>query len=348
MATRLADGRYQARKRMENGTRLAGYGKTEQEADADLAAKVSQWHLIPSTVHPVETLHDIAHADWKPLLAHLRPLSRKKYEAAYANWVRDAIGHLEPRAVTVHHIQALVNVCAAETSPSTAIFIRSVCHQLLRCAEDRGLVVRNVARLARAPKRAPKRERVITVEQAQELLEHVAGSELAAPVFFGLVLGLRRGEIAGLKWSDLDRQTGALRIVRQRQAIRPHGVIETDLKTTGSRRVLRLRPALVAEIDRRGNLDSPYICTYRGEPWVPDTITEKWNAAKPETFTDWHFHDLRHGAAGLLYGLGCDILEIAAILGHTRPDVTLTYTSALDSKRAKALESMEALFPVDA
>lgn len=178
MATRLKDGRYQARKRLPDGTRIAGYGKSPEEATADLQSKLAEVNSIPLTVHQGATLHDLAHADWKPQLAQLKPLSRKKYEGIYANWVRDAIGHLRPQDITKAHIQNLVNEAATETGASTAAFIRSVCHQLLRCAEERDMVSRNVARFVKLPPKPPKRERVITLDAASALLESVRGTEL--------------------------------------------------------------------------------------------------------------------------------------------------------------------------
>lgn len=68
----------------------------------------------------------------------------------------------------------------------------------------------------------------------------------------------------------------------------------------------------------------PYVATLRGEPWVPDTITEYWNKAREDLgLKDWHFHDLRHLAAGLLAVAGCDLMVIAAVLGHAKPDLSL-------------------------
>lgn len=133
---------------------------------------------------------------------------------------------------------------------------------------------------------------------------------LSCPVFLAAVLGLRRGEIAGIRWDDLDRQRGELRIRRQRRASKGRGIIEKGLKTASSARTLRLTPALIAEIDGRGDLDHPYICTKNERPWRPDELTREWTQAR-ESFglPTWTFHDLRHGAAGLLYAAGADLLE---------------------------------------
>ena len=119
-------------------------------------------------------------------------------------------------------------------------------------------------------------------------------------------------------------------------------VVEKRLKTASSARLLRLPKAFIDEIDRRGDLDSPYVCTRLRRPWVPDTITELWGAEREKLgLPHWTFHDLRHGAAGLLHASGCDLLEIAAVLGHRKPDMSWLYTSSSEEKaqeRPKALD----------
>jgi integrase len=231
---------------------------------------------------------------------------------------------------------------AASGIPSPSIrYAASVLSNILKMAVDYELIDRNPVSSLKLPAKSPKRERVLSVDQAAELLENCRGTDMAAPVFLAAVLGLRRGEIAGLKWSDLDRQRGELRIVRQRRASKGNGVIEKKLKTSSSKRTLRLTKGIVAEIDARGNLDADHICTRLGKPWVPDTITEQWVASRKEwKLEGWTFHDLRHGAAGLLYATGADIIEIAAVLGHKKADMTLTYTSAGNDRAASAIKGL--------
>ena len=59
---------------------------------------------------------------------------------------------------------------------------------------------------------------------------------------------------------------------------------------------------------------------------------------------DWHFHDLRHQAAGLLAAAGCDLLVIAAVLGHKKPDMSLHYLTVMESRRQQGEEAWTRLF----
>ncbi len=338
MATQRKDGRWMARAKCQAGKTIYGYGKSPEDAESELAAKLAA--MSTPSISPAASLHDVAKLLWFPSIAHLRPLSQKKYTGVYVNHIRDKIGHKRLDELTTGDVQALVS--QYKKQPAMAGYIRDLVGQILRCAESEGLLVRNAARFVKVPPKAEKRVRVLTVEQAQKLLGHVAGTDLSAPVFFAAVLGLRRGELAGLHWSDLDRQRGELRVQRQRQALRPNGVQETELKTTQSRRTLQLPKELIDQIDERGNLDHPtHICTYRGEPWVPDTLTELWGGLRSELgLNDWHFHDLRHGSAGLLYAAGNDLIEIAAVLGQVKPDMSLMYTDITRDRQAKAISSL--------
>jgi integrase len=330
MATLRKDGRWMARSRG-----MSGYGRTPEEADADLQRKLNPTHSIGER----PTLHDVAKALWYPQIGRLKPLTQKKYEGVYVTHIRPVLGARPIDEITAGDVQRVLNAMTA--GARTVGFARHILGQILKTAEAERLLNYNAARFAKVPPPPRKRERVLTVDEAGRLLEGVAGTEISAPVFLAAVLGLRRGEIAGLRWDDLDRQRGELRIVRQRQAVRPSGVIEADLKSGSSRRTLRLTKGLIAELDARGDLDSPHVCTRASLPWVPDTITERWVEARAKLgLPDWTFHDLRHGSGGLLYAAGCDLLQIAAVLGHSKPDMSWLYASASQERREKAVEEL--------
>lgn len=322
-----------------DGKTIFGYGKTPQESDANLQDKLD---ALTPLIAPLTTLHDLAKALWYPSIQHLKPRTREKYEGIYINHVRETLGKLPLSGITTASIQAVINSAVkGGNGSSVATSIRSVLNQIIVVCAANGLIQQNPATFVKVPPRPQKRVRVLTAEEASALLDLASGTSLSAPVFLSTVLGLRRGEVAGLKWSDLDRVRGELTIQRQRQAILGEGIVESDLKTTGSYRVLHLTPGLVEQIDQRGDLDSPYICTYASLPWVPNTITEKWEEVRAKwNLPTWRFHDLRHGAAGLLYAAGCDMLQIAAVLGHAKPDMSLLYTDATKERREQAVEKL--------
>lgn len=346
MATKRRDGRWVAR-RMSQGKTVSAYGQTAEEADAKLAEMLQP---IPLTSQG-SRLHDIAARLWFPKLDYVAHTSRVRYIGAYRKWVAPTVGAMVIKEIGVSDCQRVIAKAQAELAPNSLMVVRSVLHQILRCAQEEQLITVNPAEFVRLPKRPEKRIRVLTVEEAGRLLDSVAGTEFSAPCFLACVLGLRRGELLGLRWSDLDRQRGELTIQRQR-VIHHHGkeskkepeVKEVALKTASSRRVLHLTPGLIAEIDARGDLDSEWICTRKGRPWTPDTLSEEWLTSRSGFgLADWRFHDLRHGAAGLLYAATGDLLMVAAVLGHSKPDMSLIYTGVTDARRVEAGQKLSDL-----
>jgi integrase len=326
-----------ARKRVKwQRSPIYGYGRTEAEAEADLRAKLTP--SIGPKRNPV-TLHELATDVWYPHVLTLAPLTRKRYEGVYVNHIRAELGGCaleDLGAMAVRHW-----LSGLKESEHTKHYALNVLKAILSEAVKLELMNRNPCSSVTIPRNYAKRERVLDLDQALALLEDSRGTSLSAPIFLACTLSLRRGEIAGLKWSDMDRTKGEMRIVRQRQAIRPLGVVERELKTSESRRTLYLPSALIEEIDKRGDLDSEYICTNWGSPWVPDTITQHWGKLRGEFGLEgWHFHDLRHLAAGLLAAAGCDLLVIAAVLGHKKPDMTLLYTSVSESRRREGADRL--------
>lgn len=334
MATQRKDGRWVARQRTETG-RVCGYGKTPQEADADLAEKLRLDNEVISEIPKAPTLHDVAELLWVPRIHQLKPKTISRYESAYKNHIMDSLGSIPVDAITVVMVQNWVN--ASKHSPKTVKLHVEVLSNIFSSAIQHGLADRSPTRYVTLPELPPKRHRALDIEGALALLDASAETPIGLPVFLSITLGLRLGEVAALKWEDIDRRAGKIEIRRQRQAQKGKGVVETDVKR-GHRRTLYIRREHMEAIDRRGDLDSPYVATYCGHPWVPNTIYEKWTEHRVAFgLKDWTFHDLRHLAAGLLYAAGADLLEIAAILGHKKPDMSLTYTSITKRQVTEAL-----------
>ena len=349
MATQRTDGRWMARKQIEK-QKLTAYGSTNEEAEAALQEKILDLQAMSSTPKR-QRLHDIAIRLWFPQLDYVAHTSKVRYIGTYRKWLADQIGQLEIAEITMSDCQGVISAAQKVLAPNSVMTVRSVMHQIFRAAQIEGLITINPSEFVKVPKRPEKRVRVLTVEEAGKFLEAIEGTEFSAPCFLACVLGLRRGELLGLKWDDLDRQRGELTIQRQRvihhygeAAKRAPEVKEVALKTSSSRRVLHLTKELITEIDRRGNLDSVWICTRKGKPWTPDTLSEEWlKKRKDFKLPDWRFHDLRHGAAGLLYAAGCDAILIAAVLGHSKPDMSLIYTDATQRHRVEAGQKLSDL-----
>lgn len=344
-------------RKMVKGLLTIGYGPTEAEAEADLQRKLRGEQKAHSAVLSLNgnppTLHEVSDSLWWPRVARLAPTTQRRYADLYAQHIRDYLGHLPVTLIRPLGIQEWLDQLEREkVTANTRFLARSVLRNILDRACAMELVERNAADRVRVEVPREKRHRVLTVEQAQTLLDNVAGTPLSAPVYLAMVLGLRRGEICALKWDHFDRRKKSLYISEQRQIVykvpgkkgQPNDYTR-ELKSTASKRTLNLLEWMVEAIDNRGNLDQPYIATARsGAQWRPDTLTECWGGAREKLgLPHWRFHDLRHGAAGLLLAAGCDLFEIAAILGHSDIDTSELYAALHESQVKSAMNKMPVL-----
>jgi len=155
-----------------------------------------------------------------------------------------------------------------------------------------------------------------------------------------LILGLRKGELRGLRWVDLDRDTATLKITQQVQTAN-HTTSVATLKSAASRCTLPVPPGLLARLDQHqqqqalepdhasmGWEDHGLIfASMVGTPIVPRNLNRHFYTVLAATqLTHIRVHDLRHTYATQLSGLGVSEVLIAAILGHSGSSVTRRYT----------------------
>jgi integrase len=128
----------------------------------------------------------------------------------------------------------------AGLSPRTQRYARAVLRRALRHAEQYGIVNRNVAALVDGPKGGGSRlDDAPTAQEARAILDAAAGGRLEAFAVLALSLGLRRGELLGLQWPDVDLETRSLTVNRTLQYMPGQGLVVSAPKTTASARTIR-------------------------------------------------------------------------------------------------------------
>lgn len=227
--------------------------------------------------------------------------------------------------------------------------VNVILHKVLRDACKRGLVVRNVASDAEAPKRRrPSNElRSWTAEQLHAFLDVARGERLFPAFWLAANTGMRRGELLGLRWGDLDLAGGNLSVDRSLISV-AYELHETRGKTRNSRRwidlddvtvsvLTRWRDALSVELDRDVADDGPRLLHTERQSVHPDRFTQVFtrlvaNAPVPRL----RLHDLRHTHATLLLKAGVPIKVVSERLGHATPGFTMaTYQHVLPGMQAK-------------
>ncbi len=168
---------------------------------------------------------------------------------------------------------------------------------------------------------------------------------------------MRRGELCGLEWRDVDFSTGCLHIQRSSLYIPEKGVFEDEPKNETSKRVIKLSGSAVILLKdfkkwqerQRGELGTAWndtgrlFTTWNGKPINPDTITAWFHDfIQRNDLPDCSIHSLRHTNATLLIASGTPIKTVSKRLGHSNVSTTGNiYTHAIQSADEAAAEALE-------
>ena len=310
--------------------------------------------------------------DWLATLAIAgrRPTTIAGYRRLIRVHVNPALGHLELQQITAVDVDRFYAQLASVGSPggrgalskSTIRKVHVLIGKALGDAERKGLLQRNVARLASPPSasaaRAPEMK-VWTPEQLRTFLDFVATDSHHGPMLrLAALTGLRRAELCGLRWQDLDLDNARL-VVRQAITTVDHEPSVGDVKSTRSRRVIDLDPTTVNvlraqrahQLEERllGGpewVDTGLVFTMPdGRGWHPDVITRAFaRLVQRSTLPRIRLHDLRHTHATHLLAAGTNARVTSERLGHASVAFTLdVYGHVLPGQQADAAAAVAAL-----
>lgn len=171
-----------------------------------------------------------------------------------------------------------------------------------------------------------RRLRFLSHEECQALI-NTCKPHLKPIVITALNTGMRRGEILGLKWEQVDLR---------------HGFILLDITKNGERREIPINQTLretLKGVTRR--VDSPYVFIDRDGKQFQEIKRSFKTALKKAGITDFRFHDLRHTFASHLVMAGVDITTIKELLGHKTLTMTLRYAHLAPSHKVKAVDILD-------
>ena len=213
----------------------------------------------------------------------------------------------------------------------------------------------------KAPKVKKKEARYLTYEQAWELVALLWNEDdirLKTSIMLMLHSGVRRGELCGLSWQDVDEKRGVIHVLRASQYQSGNGIVETATKNESSRRSIKIPEAMFRQLaeyrewwneqrllngDRWQGRENRLFIQSDGKPINPDTINYWLNK-----FIDKHGlepfspHSLRHTYATLQIAAGVDIRSLQARTGHAQAS-TLTdiYSHELKTASEAACDALE-------
>jgi integrase len=315
----LKDGttRYDAQIRRQGVVRKRSH-RTRAAAEhwaRKVEAEIDDGRDTPTAAAERRTVAEVLDAYTGEALEALRTADQRRRQLA---WWSKRIGSIPIRQLDRETVRAgLAALERGDTpsgNPSSAANRRRFVAALsaaLSWAEDRGLVDRNVAKGAARRGRdvePPGRVRYLTDEEREALLEACAEEReprLVPMLKLALLTGMRRGELLGLRWADVDLDRGLASLPRT--------------KSGHPRSVALSTPAveLLRDLYRDRVLGWPHVFANRkswGKPTFPRAAFDR--AVARARLEDFRWHDLRHTFASYLLSAGATLPELAAALGH--------------------------------
>ena len=338
--------------------------KTKREAEEAVRAVLDEVRVGAYVPPSTETVGEYL-AGW---------LERAKPNLRRTSWdgYRKDVKHLTSRlgAIPLQELKPVqLEACYAELATSggmrgqglsakTIGNAHAVLRRALGDAERLGLVSRNAARLARPPKTESVEMPTWTSEELGRFLESVGEDRLYAAFVVLATTGMRRGELLGLRWGDLDLGAGHLS-VKQTITASNYVIIVGPTKTTRSRRRIELDPVTIESLRRHRKAQAAerlaagsdwhnedlVFCQPNGEPVHPDRFTRYFRrqVTKVDVTLIRGPHDLRHTWATLALKAGVHPKVVSDRLGHSTISITLDIyshvTPSLDADAANAVAS---------
>ena len=294
----------------------------------------------------------------------VRPSSHQTYKGYIENHIKPNIGDIPIEKLTSLQLQKFYRLLLTEgripriesekqprgLSAKTVRNINQVISSAMDMAVRHKLILTNPTEGCELPKVEHREMKTLPAEQLGAFLREAKESGVYELYYLDLATGLRRGELLGLKWEDIDLQNGIIHV--RRQVARVDGEVkELPLKTKNSYRNISIsRDAVAMLTEMEAHRSSDYVFpSSTGGPISPDSVNNMLHRVlKRAGLPSIRFHDLRHTFATLALQNGVDIKTVSGMLGHFSAGFTLdTYAHVTTSAQKEAARTMGNILAVN-
>jgi len=269
------------------------------------------------------------------------------------------------------HFDLKLEDCFAVSDPDKVLSFKSIRHHhtllsgMLSCAMQWNLLKDNPCQRVKLPSVTKAKSAPANYCDDKEVLTLLAALE-DEPIKYRTIIclaidtGLRLSEVAGLTWDVIDFAARELRVVKQRQYVETHGVIECDPKTESGIRPVTISNHVIERLltykEFQENMrtkcgtawhESDYVFTHEdGKPIFPRRPSAWFSQfVKRKGLPHVTFHGLRHTNASLMFGNEVDVVTLAGRLGHSDKTVTLNmYAHMIKSREKRAANMMDKFY----
>ena len=374
MAKKRANGEGNIRKRKDGrweGRYTAGHdpvtgkqifknvlGKTQAEVKEKLKkalVEAGQVDIAKAGKYTVGTWMD----EWFENVAKIkvRPSSHQTYRGYIDNHIKPNIGNILLEKLTTMDLQKLYRKLLTKgrverieskeqpkgLSSKTVRNINQVISSALDLAVAQKIILTNPTDACELPKVEHQEMQTIPAEQLRAFLREAKASGVYEMYYIELATGLRRGELLGLKWSDVDWKNGIIKVRRQVAGI-DGKIVEAPLKTKNSYRAVTISQQAIEVLkQQKAKTNDQYVFpSPNGGPISPDSVRHMLHRVLERAgIPKVRFHDLRHTFATIALQNGVDIKTVSGMLGHFSAGFTLdTYAHVTTAAQKEAAQTM--------
>ena len=334
-------------------TGLKVSGSNKRKAEEKMREILADWELEVNTKVPLGRNPKFGECVEKWLekkALSIRPNTLHSYEVNANAFIIPSLGEIRIADLTRQHIQSYFNSLKDNVAVSTMKKHKVVIRGALEDAVLDGIVQVNVSDRVKLPKKKKFEGHALTEEEVGGLLSKIEQEKepIRAAITLALVYGMRRSEICGLRWQDVDLKTGVLHI---RNTYTEYSGIQLEEETTksrASRRDIYLVGDTAAYLQRlheeqqRNGYDSDKVCLHEnGKTVKPEYLTRTIRSVLTKYgIENVRLHDLRHTAASLL-ARKLPVKQVQAFLGHEDVSTTLNiYTHIVDADKIYTAQTM--------
>jgi integrase len=351
------DGRWCAQVSL-NGRRITKYGKTQKECRDWVNLTLDKIDHGLTFDGAQVSLQQYMESWLSGKVLARRPSTVRNYRRYINLYILPALGRMRLQAILPAHIRQLYLRMQAEGKGSRTIqLVHSTLHCAFAQAVKEGLIGHNPLDAVERPKVETKRFDIFTEKQARLFMKTAKGHPLEALFFLALTTSMRKGEILGLMWTDVDWEKSVLRVKRQLQPVSYEGGALVPTKTKSGRRhimVGKVAIALLKEHRERqemqkvvagnrwqehGMLFTTSVGTYIDQTKVS---REFKHILSENGLPDIRFHDLRHTSISILLDIGTPVNTVQRRAGHSKASVTTDiYGHVMAHSQDAAAENIE-------
>ncbi len=302
-------------------------GSSKKDAERLLAARMNEIHIGIYRERPRITFSDFA-AKW--LEDYARISVKQSTYSSYRDMVRlhlnTYFGNRLLDKITAAEVQKFVSqkITKDGLSAKSAVNLLVLLKGIFKHAQIWGYLSHNPASLVQRPRVEQKEMDFLTPDEIRLFLKNVDSSHHCM-MLTAVLTGMRRGELLGLKWGDIDWERSEIIV---RRSLYKSGFVTT--KSKRSNRRIQVSPMLLSAL-RRHRLTAPQsdlqliFCNSDGQPLDPDNMIKRefHPALDRAGLRRIRFHDLRHTYASLLIAQGENIKFVQQQLGHASAKTTL-------------------------